>query len=184
MKKNLWISLRLTIVLILLLAVCYPLLIASVARLAPGGGKGKTVMVNGNVVGYTNIGQRFTSERYFHGRPSAVDYNAAGSGGSNKGPSNPEYLQLVKDRIDSFLVHHPGIRKEDIPSEMVTASGSGLDPDISPQGALVQVKRVAKARGISEEKIKQMIAQMTDRPLVGPAKINVLNLNIALDQLK
>ena len=128
MKKNLIISLKLTLVMIILCAVLYPLLIAGIGKAAPGGGKGETVLVNGKVVGYEKIGQRFTEDKYFQGRPSAVDYNAAGSGGSNKGPSNPDYLQVVKDRIDSFLVHNPGVKKDEIPAEMVTASGSGLDP--------------------------------------------------------
>ena len=123
MKKNLLISLKLTLVLIVICSVLYPLLIAGISKAAPGGGKGETVTVNGKVVGYEKIGQKFTEDKYFWGRPSAVDYNAAGSGGSNKGPSNPDYLQIVKDRIDTFLVHNPGIKKEEIPAEMVTEIG-------------------------------------------------------------
>src|SRR6201991_150778 len=140
MKKNLVISLKLTIALIILCAVIYPLLIAGIGKATPGGGKGTTVIVNGKVVGYERLGQKFTEDKYFWGRPSAVEYNSAGSAGSNKGPSNPDYLKLVQDRIDSFLVHNPGINKSDIPAEMVTASGSGLDPHISPDGAYIQVK--------------------------------------------
>lgn len=187
MKKNLSIAAKLTLVMIVLCAILYPLLIAGIGKLAPGGGKGVTIRVNGKVVGYENIGQKFTLDKYFWGRPSAVDYNAAGSAGSNKGPSNPDYLQLVKDRIDSFLVHNPGVKKEDIPAELVTASGSGLDPDISPAGAYVQIKRVASARGVSEEKIKALVEAHIQMPLagiLGPSKINVLKLNVALDQLK
>lgn len=187
MKKNLSISLRLTLVMIVLCAVVYPLVIAAVGKLTPGGGKGQTEKVNGKVVGYSNVGQKFTQDKYFWGRPSAADYNAAGSAGSNKGPSNPDYLQLVQDRIDSFLVHNPGIRKEDIPAEMVTASGSGLDPHISPASAFIQVKRIAAARGLAEEKIKSLVDAHTEAPLAGvfgPSKINVLQLNIALDELK
>ena len=144
MKKNLLISLKLTLVMIILCSVLYPLLISVAGKAAPGGGDGETVTVNGKVVGYANIGQKFTDDKYFWGRPSAVDYNAAGSAGSNKGPSNPDYLKTVQDRIDTFLVHNPGVKKEEIPAEMVTASGSGLDPDISPASAYIQVKRVAK----------------------------------------
>jgi len=187
MKKNLLISLKLTLVMILLCAVLYPLLIAGIGKATPGGGKGETISVNGKVVGYEKIGQKFTEDKYFWGRPSAVDYNAAGSAGSNKGPSNPEYLQIVKDRIDSFLVHNPGIKKEEIPAEMVTASGSGLDPDISPAGAYIQVKRIAAVRGLAEEKVKALVEQHFQRPfagLLGPSKVNVLKLNIALDNLK
>ena len=187
MKKYLLTSLKLTVVMIIILVGLYPLLIAGVAKLAPGNGKGKTLSVNGRVVGYANIGQKFTDDKYFWSRPSAVDYNAAGSGGSNKGPSNPDYLKLVQDRIDTFLVHNPSIKKEEIPSDMVTASGSGLDPDISIQGAKVQVKRIASVRHLDEKNIYKLIDQQTEKPLAGlfgPSKINVLKLNIALDNLK
>jgi K+-transporting ATPase ATPase C chain len=187
MKKYLLPSLKLTLVLLVLCSVLYPLFIAAVAKLAPGGGKGETLSVNGKVVGYKNIGQKFTDDKYFWSRPSAVAYNAAGSAGSNKGPTDSTYLATVKDRIDSFLVHNPSVKKSDIPSELVTASGSGLDPDLSPQGAYVQVPRIAKTRNISEEKIKALVAQQIQKPLLGlfgPEKVNVLELNIALDQLK
>ena len=185
MKKNLIISLKLTLVMIILCAVLYPLLIAGIGKAAPGGGKGETVSLNGKVVGYEKIGQRFTEDKYFQGRPSAVDYNAAGSAGSNKGPSNPDYLQVVKDRIDSFLVHNPGVKKDEIPAEMVTASGSGLDPDITPAGAYIQVKRIALIRNLPEEKIKALITEHIEKSVLGPKeKINVLKLNVALDNLK
>lgn len=187
MKKYLLPSLKLTVVMIIICAVIYPLFIAGVAKFAPGGGKGKTLSVNGKVVGYANIGQKFTDDKYFWSRPSAVDYNAAGSTGSNKGPTNPDYLKQVQDRIDSFLVHNPSVKKSDIPSELVTASGSGLDPDLSPQGAYVQVPRIAKTRNISEEKINALVAQQIQKPLLGlfgPEKVNVLKLNIELDKLK
>src|SRR4029078_8319033 len=108
MKKNLIVSLKLTLVMLILCSVLYPFLIAAIGRATPGSGKGKTLSVNGKVVGYENIGQKFTDDKYFTGRPSAVDYNAAGSAGSKQGPSNPDYLQIVKDRIDTFLVHNPG----------------------------------------------------------------------------
>lgn len=183
MKKNLLISLKLTVVMIILLAVLYPLLIAGIGKAAPGGGKGETISVIGRVVGYENIGQKFTDDKYFQGRPSAVEYNAAGSGGSNKGPSNPEYLKLVQARIDTFLVHNPGISKEQIPAELVTASGSGLDPHISPASAYIQVKRIANVRDLSEDEIKKIIDQHIERSWIGPSeKINVLKLNIALDE--
>jgi K+-transporting ATPase ATPase C chain len=185
MKKYLLPSIKLTALMILLCAVLYPLLIAGVAKLAPGQGKGETISVNGKIVGYKNIGQKFTADKYFWGRPSAVDYNAAGSAGSNKGPSNPDYLATVQARIDSFLVHNPGVKKEDIPAEMVTASGSGLDPDISPATAVIQVKRIAAVRKIDEAVLLNLIAKHTDGPLLGilgPEKVNVLKLNIELDE--
>jgi len=183
MKKNLVISLKLTLVMIVLCAVLYPLLIAGIGKMSPGGGSGETLEVNGKVVGYEKIGQKFTEDRYFWGRPSAVDYNAAGSAGSNKGPSNSDYLKLVQDRIDSFLVHHPGVIKSDIPADLVTASGSGLDPDISPASALIQVKRIAAVRNLPEESVKALVVKHVEMPL-GPSKVNVLKLNISLDGLK
>lgn len=183
MKKNLLISLKLTVVMIILCAVLYPLLIAGIGKATPGGGRGKTISVSGKVVGYELIGQKFTDDKYFWGRPSAVDYNAAGSAGSNKGPSNPDYLQIVQDRIDSFLVHNPGIKKEEIPADLVTASGSGLDPDISPASAYVQVKRIAKVRNIPEDKVRTLVEQHIEKIALGPSFVNVLKLNIALDEL-
>lgn len=187
MKNYILPSLKLTGVLIILLAALYPMLIAGVAKMAPGGGDGVTVSLNGKVVGYANIGQKFTDPKYFWGRPSAVDYNAAGSGGSNKGASNPDYLSTVQARIDTFLVYNPGIDKSQLPADLITASGSGLDPNISVQNALVQVKRIASTRNIKEETLQNLITKNTEGPLLGllgPEKINVLKLNIALDQLK
>ena len=187
MKRNLLISLKLTLVLLVLCSLLYPLFIAAVGKLTPGGGKGKTITVNGKVVGYDLIGQKFTDDKYFWGRPSAVDYNAAGSSGSNKGPSNPDYLKQVQDRIDTFLAHNPGVKKEEIPADLVTASGSGEDPDISPAAAYVQVKRIAAVRNMSEEKIRDLVGKHVNKPLLGfmgPEKVNVLKLNIELDELK
>ena len=186
MKKNLLISLRLTLVMLILCSLLYPLLVALIGKATPGGGKGKTLSANGRIVGYELIGQKFTEDKYFWGRPSAVDYNAAGSAGSNKGPSNPDYLKIVQDRIDTFLIHNPGVKKEEIPADLVTASGSGLDPDISPASAYVQVKRIATVRGIAEAKIKALVDQHIDKSFLGmsPSKVNVLKLNIDLDNLK
>ncbi|MEO7766749.1 MAG: K(+)-transporting ATPase subunit C [Ferruginibacter sp.] len=187
MKKYIWPSLKLTFFFIILCSVLYPLLIAGIAKLTPGGGRGETVMVNGKIVGYANIGQKFSDDKYFWSRPSAVDYNAAGSAGSNKGPTNPDYLKQVRDRIEHFLVHNPSVKKEEIPAEMVTASASGLDPDISPRGAYVQAVRIAKTRNIPAGKIETLIAKQIEKPLLGlfgPEKVNVLKLNIQLDKLK
>ena len=183
MKKNLLISLELTVVMLILCSVLFPLLIAGIGKAVPGGGKGKTLSVNGKVVGYELVGQKFTDDKYFWGRPSAVDYNAAGSAGSNKGPSNPDYLKIVQDRIDTFLVHNPGVKKDEIPADLVTASGSGLDPDISPASAYVQVKRIATIRGLAEDKIRSLVDRHIDKTILGPSVVNVLKLNIALDDL-
>jgi K+-transporting ATPase ATPase C chain len=187
MKQHILPALRLTLVCIVFFCGIYVLIIYGVAQTAPAKGKGETVTANNKVVGYKLIGQSFTQDNYFWSRPSAVGYNAAGSGGSNKGPSNPDYLKQVQDRVDTFLVHNPGIKKEDIPSDLVTASGSGEDPDISPEAARVQVKRIAAIRHIDESKIETLVDANTEMPLLGwlgTAKVNVLKLNIALDALK
>lgn len=186
MKEHILPAMRLTIVCILFFCGLYTIFILGIAQAAPANGKGETVTVNGKVVGYKLIGQKFTDDKYFWSRPSAVDYNAAGSGGSNKGPTNPDYLKTVQDRIDSFLVHNPGIDKEQIPSELVTASGSGLDPDLSPAAAYIQVKRIAAVRNIPEEKVKELVSHHIDKPLLGlfgTERVNVLQLNIDLDKL-
>jgi K+-transporting ATPase ATPase C chain len=183
--KNTIAIIKFTALIVILFAVIYPLAMLGIAQLAPNKGKGETISVNGKVVGYQKIGQKFDKANYFWGRPSAVDYNAAGSAGSNKGPSNADYLAQVQKRIDTFLVVHPYLKKADIPSDMVTASGSGLDPNISPQGALIQVKRVAEARKLPEEKVKALVEKMSNKPTVmGTETVNVLELNIALDKLK
>src|ERR1700743_1501376 len=181
MKKYILPSLKLTVVFILLCGGLYPLLIAAIGKATPGGGKGETLSVNGKVGGYANVGQHFSADNYFWSRPSAVGYNAAGSAGSNKGPSNPDYLKDVQAHIDSFLAHNPGVRKEELPAELVTYSGSGLDPDISPAGAKIQVPRVAAARGMAIAQLNELIDRYTEKPWVGPAKVNVLKLNIARD---
>lgn len=178
-------AIRLTLVCIVVFMVTYPALIWAIAKAAPAKGEGETVTINGKTVGYKLEGQSFTQDKYFNGRPSAAGYNAAGSSGSNKGPSNPDYLQQVKERIDSFLVHNPTVKKHDIPSDLVTASGSGLDPDISLQGALVQVDRIARTRNISKDKITAVVNSNIEKSAFnGIEKLNVLQLNIDLDKLK
>lgn len=185
MKKNSIIAIRLTLVCLVFFCGVYTLVILGIAQLAPNNGEGKVIVQDGNKY-YVNIGQSFTEDRYFWSRPSAIDYHPIPSGGSNKGPSNPKYLQLVQARIDSFLVHNPSIEKAQIPSELVTASGSGLDPHISPKGALVQVPRIARIRNIPEDELHRLVEKYTDDPLLGlfgTQKINVLKLNLALDKL-
>jgi K+-transporting ATPase ATPase C chain len=183
--KNIFSILKFTVLMVVLFSVIYTIAILGIAQFAPNKGKGETISVNGKVVGYKKIGQKFDKSNYFWGRPSAVDYNAAGSGGSNKGPSNPDYLALVQKRIDTFLIVHPYLKKTEIPSDMVTASGSGLDPNISPEGALIQVKRVAKERKLPEEKVKALVETKINTPTVmGTSTVNVLELNVALDALK
>ncbi|MEP7264723.1 MAG: K(+)-transporting ATPase subunit C [Bacteroidota bacterium] len=186
MKTNLFPSLKLTFLFIILFMGIYTLVILGIAQIAPNNGKGFLVEDNGKKY-YENIAQNFSADNYFWSRPSAVNYNAAGSGGSNKGPSNPDYLTTVQARIDTFMVHNPDIKKSEIPSDMVTASGSGQDPNISVQGAMVQVPRIAKTRNLSEENVKSLVNQNIEKPLLGlfgTEKINVLKLNIALNKLK
>jgi len=187
MKKYIIQSIRLTAVLLALLAVLYPLSIAVIGKLAKGNGGGEKITRSGKTVGYALLGQSFTKPEYFWGRPSAVGYNAAGSAGSNKGPSNLDYLKEVQARIDTLLKYNPGIKKSDVPADMVTASGSGLDPNISEQGAAIQVVRIAQIRQLPEKKVRELIAINTLKPfmgLFGPSSVNVLKLNLALDAIK
>ena len=186
MKENILPAIRLTIVCLLFFSGIYTLIVFGIAQFSPNKGKGEIIVQN-NKKYYTNIGQKFTDDKYFYSRPSTVNYNAASAGASNSGPSNPDYLKTVKARIDTFLVHNPGVKKSDIPSDLVTASGSGLDPNISVQAANVQVKRIAIIRGIAEGNLQQLIISNTQKPLagfLGTERINVLKLNLALDNLK
>lgn len=185
MKNNISQALRLSLVLLIILAVVYPILIFGFAQISPNHGKGFTVK-NGDKTYYENIGQSFKEDKYFQSRPSAVEYNAAGSGGSNKGATNPEYLKTVSARIDTLMMKNQGLKREEIPADLITASGSGLDPDISLQAAKIQVKRIAAVRKIGEEKILALVEKHVEKPLFGmfgPEKINVLKLNIDLDTL-
>ena len=186
MKENIFPAIRLTVVCLLFFSGIYTVIVLGVAQLAPNKGKGEIVTANGKTY-YSNIGQKFTDDKYFYSRPSAVGYNAAGAGGSNKGPSNPDYLAEVRARIDTFLVHNSGVKKSEIPSDIVTASGGGLDPHISVLAATIQVKRIAKIRDIAEANLQQLIISNTEKPLLGllgTERINVLKLNMALDNLK
>ena len=186
--RNLVKSLRLTLVFCVFFSICYILVLWIFGLIAgPGGGNAETLVLNGRVVGAANVGQQFTKDIYFWGRPSHAGdgYDASSSSGSNKGPTNEEYLADVNIRIDSFLKKHPYLERKDVPSEMVTASASGLDPHITPESAYVQVKRVAKARGMEEGAVKSLVDQAVEKPLLGmfgTEKVNVLKLNIALEK--
>ncbi|MEN2400721.1 K(+)-transporting ATPase subunit C [Flavobacterium sp. MC2016-06] len=186
MKTNSIPALRLTLFCAVFFAGVYTMSILGIAQFAPNHGKGEVVTFKGKSY-HINVAQKFTEDKYFWSRPSAVDYNAAGSGGSNKGTNNPDYLAEVKTRIDTFLLKNPTVKRSEVPSELVTASGSGLDPNISVEGANVQVDRIAKTRNIDKEKILAVIQKTKQEPLLGllgTEKINVLALNIALDQLR
>ena len=184
MKNQLLPALRFTAVLLVLCCVLYPAIVWAVAQLAPGQGAGVQLSRNGRVVGFANVGQKFDQPAYFNSRPSAADYHADASSGSNKGPSNPEYLAVVKARLDTFLLKNPGVRAADVPAELLTASGSGLDPHLSPQGALVQVPRVAAARHLAAGRVQALVQQHVETSLLGPDHVNVLQLNLALDALR
>jgi K+-transporting ATPase ATPase C chain len=139
---------------------------------------------DGTIVGSRLIAQKFTKPDYFQPRPSAVDYNAASTGGSNFGPSNPDHLKAVQERLDA-ITRLEDVKPGDVPSEMVTTSGAGLDPHIPPAAAALQAKRVARARGVPLERVQQLIESHTESPtlgFLGRARVNVLELNLALDE--
>lgn len=188
--KNFIKSFRLTLVFCVFFSVFYILILWIFAQVAgPNAGNAEVAKLDGKVVGAACVGQSFTQDIYFWGRLSCAGdgYDAASSGGSNKGPTNEEYLTEVEARIDTFLLHHPYLSRKDVPAEMVTASGSGLDPDITPACAYVQVKRVASARGMSEEAVKAIVDKAVEKPFLGmfgTEKVNVLKLNIALEESK
>lgn len=187
MKNLFFSSLRLTGLTLLLFGVAYPLVITGMARIiAANGGKGKTVELEGKTIGFEVIGQSLKSARYFNSRPSAVGYNAASTGGSNKGPTNPDYLAQVEERIKEFLKENPAIKRGQVTVDLVTASGGGLDPHISPRAAEIQIPRIATARGMDESRLRQLVEALTEQPFLGifgTEKIHVLKLNLALDNL-
>jgi K+-transporting ATPase ATPase C chain len=140
---------------------------------------------DGTVVGSRLIAQKFTRPEYFRPRPSAADYNAASTSGSNYGPSNPDHLKAVQERIEA-IVKEEGVKANAIPSEMVTASGAGMDPHIPPNAAELQAPRVANARGVDVNRVRGLIAAHTEPPtleFLGRARVNVLELNLALDEV-
>ena len=165
--------------------VAYHLLLWSVGRVAfSDQAEGSLIRkADGTVVGSHLIAQKFARAEYFQPRPSAVDYNAASTGGSNYGPSNPDHLKAVHERLDALTAQERATASQ-VPSEMVTTSGGGLDPDIPPTAAQLQAPRVAQARGVPLERVRTLIDQYTKPPtwgFLGRARVNVLDLNLALD---
>jgi K+-transporting ATPase ATPase C chain len=184
MKKNLITAVLMTIVTTILLGVGYPLLVTGLARLWPDKANGQLVSKNGVVVGSRIIAQPFTGAAYFHPRPSAAGngYDPMNSGGSNYGPTNQKLMDRVKGDVATLQAENPG---KPIPVDLVTASGSGLDPHISPAAAEFQIPRVARARGMSESEVAVLVGEHTEgRQLgfLGEARVNVLELNLALDE--
>ncbi|MGA9062543.1 MAG: potassium-transporting ATPase subunit KdpC [Terracidiphilus sp.] len=179
-------SILFTLVTAVLFGLGYPLLMAGLAHiLFPRQAAGSTILRNGQVIGSEIIAQSFTSDRYFHPRPSAAGngYDATSSGGSNLAQSNAKLAQRIQGDIDKLAQENPG---KPVPIDMVTMSGSGLDPDITPDNAYFQAARVAKARGMSEDAVRKLIAEHTTKRqlgFLGEPRINVLDLNLALDQM-
>jgi K+-transporting ATPase ATPase C chain len=182
----------------LITGLVYPLAMTGIAKVIfPHQAEGSLIERDGKVVGSAFIGQEFTSDKYFHGRPSATTapdpkdptktvaapYNAANSGGSNLGPSNKALIDRVQGDIDTLKKENPSAP---VPADLVTTSASGLDPDISPEAALFQVPRVAKARNLAEDRVRQLVTDHVEGRflgLLGEPRVNVLLLNLALDQL-
>lgn len=174
-----------TVVTMLLFGGGYHLSLWALGRAAfPSQVEGSLIRcADGTVVGSRLIAQAFTGPQYFHPRPSAVNYNGASTGGSNFGPSNPDLLGAVQEQIAAITTRE-SVRSNQVPSEMVTTSGGGLDPHIPPAAAELQARRVASARGVPIERVHELIEAQTESPtfgFLGRARVNVLELNLALD---
>jgi potassium-transporting ATPase KdpC subunit len=188
--RNLLTATLLAIVLTVLTGIVYPFAVFAVAQLVfPAQANGSLVVRDGRVIGSALIGQNFSSERYFHGRPSAAGdkgYDASSSGGSNLAPTNKAVIEAVRMRLNAVLETNPGVSPAEVPIDLVTASGSGLDPEISPAAAELQVARVTRARRLDEAAVRELVRKYT-RPrfaeVFGEPGVNVLMVNLALDQL-
>jgi K+-transporting ATPase ATPase C chain len=180
-------SILFTLVTTVVFGLGYPLLVTGIAEvLFPRQAAGSLILKNGQVVGSKLLAQSFTSDRYFHPRPSAAGngYDATSSGGSNLAQSNSKLVSRIQGDIDKLAVQNPG---KPVPIDLVTTSGSGLDPDITPDAAFYQAPRVAKSRGLSEDRVRQLIQQHIQSRtlgLLGEPRVNVLNLNLDLDNME
>ena len=179
-------SLIFTALTLVLLGIVYPLVVTGIATvLFPHQAAGSLILQNGQVIGSELLAQSFTSDRYFHPRPSAAGngYDATASGGSNLGQSSQKLVQRLQGDIDTLAAENHG---RPVPIDLVTTSGSGLDPDLTPDSALYQVERVAKARGLSADALRKLVADHTTQRqfgLLGEPRVNVLALNLDLDKL-
>ena len=186
--KNLITAVLIFLVLTVITGLVYPLVVTGIAQAVfPHQANGSLIVQNGKPVGSELIGQPFAGPRYFWSRPSATTppYNAASSTGSNLGPTNPDLTKAVIDRIAALRQADPSLTGP-IPADLVTASGSGLDPDISPEAAAFQVGRIARARGVDAGKVRELVARSTagrTLGLLGEPRVNVLKLNMALDRV-
>lgn len=189
MKEQLRPALMMLLALTVLTGLVYPLAVAGLAKLFfPDQANGSLIVQNGKVIGSKLIGQYFDGPEYFWSRPSATapfPYNSAASGGSNLGPTNPALIEAVKARVAALRAADPG-NESPVPVDLVTASGSGLDPHISPAAALYQLKRVARARDLDDNTVMTLVTQHTEGRqfgLLGEPRVNVLQLNLALEAL-
>ncbi|KHO63144.1 potassium-transporting ATPase subunit C [Thermoanaerobacter sp. YS13] len=177
-------AIKFTLVLMVLIGLVYPFFMTAIANLIfPYQAKGSIIKIDGKAVGSELIGQKFTDYKWFMGRPSAVDYNAESSGGTNYALSNPKFKEEVEKNIEEFLKKNPGVTKSDIPADIVTSSASGLDPHISPQAAYLQVERVAKANNLPEKVVKKLVDENIEGRFLGifgEPRVNVLKLNLSL----
>jgi len=177
-------GLKLTLIFMIILGVIYPLAMTGISRVVfSEKSKGSLVYNKGEVIGSSLIGQKFTDDRWFQGRPSAVDYDASKSGGSNLAMSNPEFKKAVEKNIEEFLSKNPNVKREDIPADIITASASGLDPEITVASAKLQAERVAKANGKTVEEINKIIDMSKSGKFLGmfgQERVNVLKLNMML----
>jgi len=187
MKRNLITAILMTIATTILLGIAYPLLLTALAQIIfPRQANGELIVRDGHLIGSRLIGQSFTSAGYFHSRPSAAGsgYDAANSGASNLGPTNRALIQRVRSDVAKLQAENPG---RPVPIDLVTTSGSGLDPHITPAAAEFQVPRVAHARGISEAQLRTIVAKHTQGRqfgFLGEPRVNVLELNLDLDEMK
>jgi K+-transporting ATPase ATPase C chain len=183
MKKNLITSVLMTIATTVLLGIIYPLVVTGLAQvLFPRKANGQLIEAKGKVIGSRIIGQAFTGPGYFHGRPSAVNYDAANSNGSQWGPTNQKLIDRVKGDVATLQAENPGMP---VPIDLVTASASGLDPAITPAAAEFELPRVAKERGTTVEQMRALVARHTEHRqlgFLGEPGVNVLEINLELDE--